>query len=224
MNKVSDSIGWADFTVNPVRGLCPLACKDMAGKEYCYARRMYKRFYWPPEIWFAASTLWQIERLKKPSRIFVGSTMELFGPWVRWEWLNAIFVTAQKHPQHTFIFLTKMPLELQNWSPFPDNAWVGFSATNQAQYNEGIVGMAGVKAAVKFVSFEPLLQPIHPVGAYDLSELNWVILGSQTQPVRHPHREWVTEIIRSANSADIPVFLKEPLASYLGIERKENPW
>ena len=38
--------GKQGFSINPVKGLCPVACKDNDGKEYCYARRMYKRFKW----------------------------------------------------------------------------------------------------------------------------------------------------------------------------------
>ncbi len=42
MNKTK--IPWCDYTINPVKGLCPMAC------EYCYARKMYKRFKWNPVI------------------------------------------------------------------------------------------------------------------------------------------------------------------------------
>ena len=42
MNKTK--IEWTDYTINPVKGLCPMAC------SYCYARAMYKRFRWNPEI------------------------------------------------------------------------------------------------------------------------------------------------------------------------------
>ncbi len=31
-------IEWCDYTINPVKGLCPMACKDNQDKEYCYAR------------------------------------------------------------------------------------------------------------------------------------------------------------------------------------------
>lgn len=37
-------IPWCDFTINPVKGLCPMACPS------CYARRRYKRFKWIEEL------------------------------------------------------------------------------------------------------------------------------------------------------------------------------
>lgn len=47
MNKTK--IPWCDYTINPVKGICPMHCKDNLGKEYCYAARpngLYKRFKW----------------------------------------------------------------------------------------------------------------------------------------------------------------------------------
>ena len=52
-------IEWCDYTINPVKGLCPMAC------SYCYARRMYKRFKWNPEIRFLWSWDESLTRIKK---------------------------------------------------------------------------------------------------------------------------------------------------------------
>jgi hypothetical protein len=35
--------------------------------------------------------MFDVDKIKKPSRIFVGSTMELFGKWIEPRWLEAIF-------------------------------------------------------------------------------------------------------------------------------------
>lgn len=203
-------IEWADFTINPVKGLCPMAC------SYCYARRMYKRFGWNPEVRLDRHQLYELEFLK-PSRIFVGSTMELFGPWVKDEWMGHILTMAASYPQHTFIFLTKQPQSLAKWSPFPDNCWVGVSATNQEMYDAAVIGLMRISAKIKFISTEPLLGRIKPQTGYSpdtLSEINWLIIGQQT-PVRKstmPRLEWVKEIVEAADQAGIPVFLKDNLA------------
>ena len=84
---------WCDYVINPIKGLCPVDCKDNQGKSYCYARRMYKRFKWNPEIRFVK------ERLimpSIPSRFFIGSTMELFGDWIKDEWMEEIFMVEPK--------------------------------------------------------------------------------------------------------------------------------
>jgi len=98
-------IEWCDFTVNPVKGLCPVDCKDTQGKSYCYARRLYRRFHWDETIRLDVDAfLPLLEYQHKPSRIFLGSTIELFGSWVKPEWLDFIFERVRMLPEHTFIF------------------------------------------------------------------------------------------------------------------------
>jgi protein gp37 len=208
-------IDWADYSINPIRGLCPMDCKDNQGKPYCYARRMYKRFHWDETIRMEPD--WAEDLPKKPSRVFVGSTMELFGDWVEeWMW-DSIWQYVNDYPQHTFIFLTKQPQKLIKWSPFPDNCWVGVSATDTMEFQSGTAYLHTVNAPVKFISFEPLLD--WQMGADCMAEylkergINWVIIGQQT-PVRMatmPKLEWVSEIVKSCDNAGIPVFLKENL-------------
>lgn len=41
--------------------------------------------------------------------------------------------------------------------------------------------------------------------------ISWVILGSQTKPYKPPKVEWVAEIVRAADKAGIPIFLKDNL-------------
>ena len=220
MNKTE--IPWCDYTVNPVKGLCPMAC------SYCYARRMYKRFKWDETIRLDVAAIHEIHSIKEPSRIFVGSTIELFGVWVEPKWYDYIWGMVKGKPQHTFIFLTKQPQNLIKWSPFPENVWVGVSVTDaedNAPLGRSIyTGFDKVKASVKFISFEPLLEDVR-LDYRDLewTHTNWLIIGSQTQPVKHPPREWVDEIITAADEASISVFVKEPLASHYDIQRQEFP-
>ena len=69
MNKTK--IEWCDYTVNPVKGYCPVGC------PYCYARAMYDRFGWDKTIRQDTNEYLRVLNLKKPSRIFVGSTIDL---------------------------------------------------------------------------------------------------------------------------------------------------
>lgn len=222
MNKTK--IEWCNYTINPVKGMCPADCKDNQGKSYCYARQLYKRFKWNPEIRFDEDEVLTPMLLRKASHIFVGSTIELFGDWVRDEWLRGIFYMCEKTPRHTFIFLTRQPQNLMKWSPFPENCWVGMTVTKDGigQDSAGAIPcFEDIEARVKFISFEPLLERIRFDCYTDF--VNWVIIGSQTQPVRHPKIEWVEEIIEAGDKAGIPIFVKEPLALYYGINRKEMP-
>ena len=216
LNKTK--IPWADYTINPVKGLCPMAC------PYCYARRIYKRFGWSETIQWNEQCLIDLKRIKKPSRIFIGSTMELFGEWVGDNAIEHIFDHLRDYPQHTFIFLTKQPQNLAKWS-FPPNCWVGVSATDHFMWDEALRSLERIDASVKFVSLEPLMGHISMDYPYSPKILNWLILGSQTPMSEKtlPKREWVDEIISAADKASIPVFCKEPMASHYGINRKEFP-
>jgi protein gp37 len=213
MNKTK--IEWADYTINPVKGLCPMAC------PYCYARRMYKRFGWDETIRFEPL---DYKKFPDGSMVFVGSTMELFGDWVDPSWLWQIFEWCRRLPKVTFIFLTKQPQNLVKWSPFPDNCWVGVSATNRQQWVHAQNYLHEIEAPVKFYSFEPLLgdvvgQPelVYFSNALKNSGINWIIIGQQTPvaPVTLPRREWIQEIIKAADIASIPVFEKDNLRAFL---------
>ena len=226
MNKTN--IEWCDYSVNPVKGLCPMAC------PYCYARRLYKRFKWDLEIEYWPEAVMETSFLKKPSRIFVGSTMELFGPWVKdWMMKEILDLCAERATfGHTFIFLTKQPQNLIKWSPFPENCWVGVSATNAEMFITAGYALEEIQAKVKFISAEPLLEwpcPSHQSGFIGTMlnrwGINWVIIGQQT-PVKlatMPKIGWVEEIVSAADKVKIPVFLKDNLKPLIKLERQEFP-
>lgn len=218
-------IEWCDYTLNPVKGLCPMKC------SYCYASKIYRRFKWDPEIRFNAKWWWdlvEIEKKKVPSRIFVGSTMELFGDWIKPEWAEEIFDAVRDYDNHTFIFLTKRPENLIKYSPFPENCWVGVSvprywddsAIGHPEAFQRISKLGEIEATVKFVSFEPLQEAIASNFDFGLDRafkaygIKWVIIGQQTpaSPKTAPKVEWIREIIEAADKAGIPVFLKNNLA------------
>ena len=140
------------YSANPIKGKCPLSC------PYCYARRLYDRYKWDDTIRFEPKVLAKIEATKKPCGIFLGSTFELFWDNLERFWQDSIFATIKRCPQHRFYLLTKCPWNLIKFSPFPDNCFVGVSATNQQQFNNAVKYLKEVKATIKFISFEPLLE------------------------------------------------------------------
>ena len=185
---------------------------------------MYKRFKWNERIEWDEQCLLDLRKIKEPSRIFIGSTMELFGEWVKSDWLEGTLGWCKIWPQHTFIFLTKCPQNLMAWSPFPQNVWAGASVTDSKSYERALRGLSYVDAPVRFLSVEPFLGYFRPLGR-DFDIFHWFILGCQTPMSEKtlPKREWVDEIISTADKAGIPVFVKSPMASHFGINRKEFP-
>ena len=103
MNKTK--IEWTNWTWNPVVG-----CKHNCW--YCYGKRIAKRFFkdnpnYEPK--FYPERLKEPYTLKKPSKIFVCSMADLFGDWVKMNWIERVIKVVKENPQHTFQFLTKNP-------------------------------------------------------------------------------------------------------------------
>ena len=156
-----ESIGWTDWTWNPIKGMCPRACKLPDGKEYCYARDFYRRvlnekYCGETEgknlIFLDDTELCKPYSLKKPSKIFVCSTFELFHPTVKWM-RNAIFTVIKENPRHTFQVLTKMPENIDR--PMPHNVWLGVTITGIGDLN--LYTFIDGLAKITFISYEPLL-------------------------------------------------------------------
>lgn len=166
----------------------------------------------------------------KKCGIFVCDMSDLFGIGIPEWWQEKVFKTINMHPQHRFYLLTKHPQNLIKFNPFPDNCWVGVTATSHRMLEDALYNFVGIEARVKFISFEPLLESMNLIKdfPYEWDELNWLIIGAQTRPTVYPRIEHVREIVEAADKAGVPVFLKDNLRSALrfhssGIWRQEMP-
>ena len=119
--------------------------------------------------------------------IFVCDMSDLFGIGVPEEWTGKVMEKIWGNGGFDrFYLLTKQPRNLIKWSPFPDNCWVGVSATDSSNYIDAISGLAHIEAKVKYISLEPLLASCdQPTSSYlDASlgreGISWVIIGSCT--------------------------------------------
>lgn len=150
----------------------------------------------------------------KRKGIFVCDMSDLFGIGIPEIWAEQVMTTIKLCPYHRFYLLTKKPQNLIKWSPFPENAYIGVTATDTYMAVKGLQHLDGIKASKKFVSFEPLLSQTC-ITAASLSGIDWLIIGAQTNPYKPPEIEWVREIVNAADKAGIPVFLKDNLRPLL---------
>lgn len=158
------------------------------------------------------------QHMDKPSKIFVSSMGDLFGEWVPDIWIQDAFEAAQKSPQHTYLFLTKNPqryCDLANAGKLPggDHYWYGTTITKP---DDAFFWKKGVNT---FLSIEPIVEPF-PAGLVNWPVFpGWIIVGAMTGPgSKHhqPKREWVENIVEAAANVNVPVFLKDSLASIWG--------
>ena len=67
--------------------------------------------------------------------------------------------------------------------------------------------LQGACAAVRFLSLEPLLEPLPQL---DLSGIDWVIVGGESGPGARPMREhWVREIRDRCDAEGVAFFFKQ---------------
>ena len=145
-------------------------------------------------------------------------------------WTNEVLKTIKNCDRQKFILLTKQPQRLWMWSPFPDNCWVGASATCEIEVVDACRDLCSVQAPVKFLSIEPLLKWDKHTSmdwfrsALALGRIGWVIIGAQTQPYRPPKADHVVEILSALAREGIPVFLKNNLKKALEMDELRQEW
>lgn len=205
-------IDWTDYSWNPISGC-------LHGCDYCYMRRMEKRFKDIMKPAFHLNRLDDIKGLKKPSNIFVGSSGDMWGEWVDKDWINSVLSIIQNYPQHRFQFLTKNPSRYGEFS-LPENGIYGttIDGTEKTAWNleilfQKILWLPEYQPKI-FVSFEPLLKPIpfHTV-TKKFEFLNWIIIGADSNHgAEKPPLHWAGVLIALAKEYDIPVFVKDNYA------------
>lgn len=188
--------------------------------------------FWP-RVWRdRIAKLYDLELDRKPKGIFPCDMGDLFGDGVREDWTDEILDIVKKCSQHRFYLLTKKPENLPRFSPFPDNAWVGVTATNEGPFQVAMKHLPYVQAQVKYISFEPLLNRILTTPGQLERYVDWLIIGACTGtylelialrerysalelrrcgPNRYvalPPPAWVREIVSAADAANVPVFIK----------------
>jgi protein gp37 len=206
MNNVKKSIGWADYTWNPITG-----CKR--GCEYCYARRIHERFYKTP---FSDIVLHQ-ERLrdpdltnKPPSKIFVGSMSDI--QFWKTEDTVQILDLVKDTPNHTFMFLSKNPLSYAKFI-WPENTMQGLTLTCDGLRQKYIV-YAIEQFPRPFISIEPLLGTLTTDINTIFGGIELVIVGAMTGPGKiKPRPEWIQSIKDHVPTEKI--FWKSNIKEYL---------
>jgi protein gp37 len=157
------------------------------------------------------------------NNVFVCSAADLFGEWVETTVIQDIIKVCRDTPQWTYIFLTKNPKRLLGFT-FPVNSWAGTTVDCNARVTNALKYMPQVKAPVRFISCEPLLEDLQ---IDSLRGFEWLIIGAQSEtktngmPEFQPEKQWVTKLIATARAAGTKVFIKPNLRVDLAERPKE---
>ncbi|MCB8766490.1 phage Gp37/Gp68 family protein [Planktothrix agardhii 1029] len=249
------TIAWTDETINPIVGCSRIS----AGCEKCYAEtaaktarlqqfpQYQKVAKWNGTVEFVESQLIKPYEWKKSKKIFICSMADIFHENVLFDWIEEIFYMIENCPQHTFQILTKRPermIEFFDWYiarnsdhsvelqwTMPDNIWLGVSCENQAMADKRIPLLMQIPAKVRFLSCEPLLEPINlskflpiewseiaedwieswpGIGSYSTDYPNWIIVGLESgSNARRCDLQAVHSIINQCQTAKVKVFCKQ---------------
>ena len=122
--------------------------------------------------------------------VFVCDMGDLFGIGVPKPWTNQVLDAIRWNGYDRFYILTKQAARLPEFSPFPDNAWVGVTATTHIMFIEACLSLGDIQAKVKYISLEPLLSwGDFPAGdiaigqwakGLNLYGIDWLIIGACT--------------------------------------------
>jgi protein gp37 len=232
-------IQWTDASWNPTQG----CSKISPGCENCYAMKIAARFSGPgkwaeglahydPLNWTgilrtADDSIDKPLHWKRPRMVFVNSMSDLFHKEVPDEWIDEVFFVMSRCEQHTFQILTKRAERLPEYfarrerlgCPVLKNVWLGVSVENQEWADKRIPRLLETKAAVRFLSCEPLLGWIdlerHLLSPIDTGHrwcdsAAWVIVGGESGTnARRCHVDGIKAIVDQCKSAGVPVFVKQ---------------
>lgn len=215
-------IEWTEATWNPVTG----CTKVSVGCAHCYAERMaarlkamgqerYRRGF---EVSCHPDALGIPDHWRKSRLVFVCSMGDLFHERVPEAFIQRVFATMERNPEHTFQVLTKRADRLRELAPsltWADNIWCGVTAETDELVRRRVRALRRVPAAVRFVSLEPLLGPMPSLieerrgGLGLLDRLDWVIIGGETGPGARPmSAHWVRPIRDACVRCGVPLFFK----------------
>ena len=152
---------------------------------------------------------------------------DLFHSDVPNEFLGQAFYIMEKCPQHVFLVLTKrakgMADYLDGYKVVP-HIWLGVTICNQPEADEKIPRLLQIPAAVRWISIEPMLEPvdINLALTKGIGTIQWVVCGGESGPGARPMMpQWALSVKDQCVAASIPFFFKNH-GSYYKLGKKTS--
>jgi protein gp37 len=158
----TSAIEWTQATWNPWMGCTRVS----PGCAHCYMFKEQRQYGHDPEVVRRSKTKFADPlKWKEPRTIFTCSWSDWFHADAD-QWRDEAWDIIRRTPHHTYQILTKRPERIaehlpRDWghSGYP-NVWLGVSVESQ-RYDYRAALLCQFPAAVRFISAEPLLAPLH---------------------------------------------------------------
>lgn len=226
----NSSIEWTHHTFNPWWGCAKVspACR------YCYAETWAKRV--GQGVWgasaprrFFSDRHWkeplrwnsEAEESGQRRRVFCASMADVFERRSELkEPREALWHLIDKTPWLDWLLLTKRPQNIEHMVPWsdtwPSNVWLGTTVENQNWAEKRLPLLLKHRAAVRFLSCEPLLGSIDlsswikPNQSEGLHGIDWIIAGGESGPHSRPmHPAWARSLRDQASNAGVAFHFKQ---------------
>ena len=229
-------IAWCDATFNPWVGCLRVstAC------DRCYAAALSWRYGWRDgkgcDLWDVhadrkrtSSAYWrgplrwneraQAEGTRR--RVFCASMADVFDNQVPTSWRIDLWSLIRSTPALDWFLLTKRPQNIRNmlptdWAAGWPNVWLGTTTENQEEANRRIPHLVATPAAVRFLSVEPMLEPVDVAPWLVLSShkerapISWTIVGGESGGGARPmHPDWIRSLRDQVQAAGAKLFVKQ---------------
>ncbi|HZR33476.1 MAG TPA: phage Gp37/Gp68 family protein [Terriglobales bacterium] len=211
-------IEWTDATWNPLRG----CTKISPGCKHCYAETFAERFRGvkghPYEQGFdlrlVPEKLAEPFRWSGPRTVFVNSMSDLFQPGVPDAYIEDVVQVMVEADWHTYQVLTKRSERLRDllstklrFAAKQRHIWWGVSVEDKKYGIPRVEHLRTATASVKFLSIEPLLEDL---GDFNLSGIDWAIIGGESGNGARPMEpQWVDKILSLCRGQDVDFFFKQ---------------
>jgi protein gp37 len=216
--SANSKIEWTDATWNPVRG----CTKISPGCAHCYAETFAERFRGVPghpyedgfDLRLVPEKLPEPITWSKQRMVFVNSMSDLFHEEVPDEYIVLVAEVMTAANWHVYQVLTKRSERLRDllktklaFAAKVPHIWWGVSVENKRHGLPRIAHLREAAPTMAFLSIEPLLQDL---GEFDLSGMDWVIVGGESGAGARPmEQSWVVSILRQCRNVETPFFFKQ---------------
>jgi protein gp37 len=143
--------------------------------------------------------------------VFCASMADVFEDRAPEGQLNRLWEVIRATPSLDWQMLTKRPERIEqslphDWGNGYPNVWLGTSVEDD-RVLQRIDHLVQVPAVVHFLSLEPLIGPLPDL---PLDDIEWAIVGGESGPHARPiNPEWVRDIQRQCDRADVDFFFKQ---------------
>jgi protein gp37 len=229
-------IAWCDATFNPWLGCLRVspAC------DRCYAASLSWRYGWRDgearDLWDVhadrrrtSSAYWRgplrwnarAQAKGKRLRVFCASMADVFDNKVPSSWRGDLWSLIRSTWALDWFLLTKRPQNLRammptDWGEGWPHVWLGTTAENQEEADRRIPHLVAIPAALRFLSIEPMLEPVNvvpwlvPPCPGRKPSISWIIAGGESGGGARPmNPDWLRGLRDQVRAAGARLFVKQ---------------